>query len=96
MKLDLKIDPDKEGKFFNVLFFSATYIVAIYGGLWWIDDDLFRGIIFILGLYIFSIHMGLKYNKGQSRYYVFFAFILPPTLGTILFLVGLLKPEFNS
>jgi hypothetical protein len=91
MKLNLNTNQKITDKLLNIIVFMATYLFAIYGGLWWISEDLSRGIIYIIGLYLYSMHMGLKCIGRKSRLYIFSAYIFPTTLGTFLFLIGFFR-----
>jgi len=70
----------------------SIIVVGLIGGLWWLDNDLKRGVIFLSGLTVFLIHYGLKALKyPESRKYYYWAFALPWGISVLLFSYGFLR-----
>jgi len=77
----------------KIFFFGkplVTYILALSSGLWWLDDDLLRGVIFLIGLYVFTFHTGYRVFFYTARKYFYFTYATPTLIATILFCVGFL------
>ena len=84
-----KTDIDSERK---ILFYGmpfVTYIVALFSGLWWLNDDLLRGVVFLCGLYVFAYHTGYKTFYNSARVYFYITYCVPVVMGSFLFLLGL-------
>jgi len=80
----------KDTKLYLIVIAMAIYAMSLYGGLWWIDDDLIRGIIFLVGVLVFSIHTYSKYSIGiKNSIYIFAIYVLPFAIGFALFVYGL-------
>jgi len=77
----------------KLLFYSmpfVTYIIALFSGLWWLNNDLLRGVIFLCGLYVFAYHTGYKTFYFSARLYFYITYVVPVVIGSFLFLLGFL------
>jgi len=89
----MKFFEPNESQTKKMVFFGTplvTYILALFSGLWWLDDDLLRGVIFLCGLYVYSYQTGYKTYFSSARYYFYFTYAIPIIIGTVLFTFGFL------
>lgn len=70
-----------------------TYLVAAMAATWWIDDDLLRGIVFLVGIYVFTYESGVKnfYKPNKNHLYFYLVYVVPVGLATIFFIYGFFK-----
>ena len=83
------IKPEQAEKIFYYGSPFVTYIMALWGGLWWLSDQaVWGGILFLLGLCAYGYEVGYKQYYKSSTYFFYFTFITPCILGIILFSIG--------
>ena len=69
-----------------------TILLCAMSGLWWLDNELSRGVISLIGLTAFVGDYGIKALKYKpSRKYYYWVFLLPWTVAVILFSYGFLR-----
>jgi hypothetical protein len=66
-----------------------TIVLCLMSGLWWLSNDLPRGVVCFIVLTVFVVDYGAKAFKHRtSRQYYFWVFLLPWFIAALSFTYG--------